>query len=534
MEYSKYQKGIFEFIENSNKNLVIEAVAGSGKTTTILECAKKIPGNKKVLFCAFNKSVEQELSKRLSKFPNIQVKTLHSIGYRALYNNKGYLDNGMKMDQSALFNKIRNKCYLQNLKTKSEMWALTLKVSKILGYIKNTDLREITKDNVNDLCEFYGIDFGWSKEEELETLDKMLEECNGVKKEEIESSIKEGKKKKFFPSEMVLPILEKIIEWNKTHFSNFDDMLWIPVQHNYKYDKFDYIFIDEVQDLNKVQMNLIKTIIHEGTRVIGVGDSKQAIYGFRGALTDGMGKFREFFDAELLPLSICYRCPTKIIDFVQDIVPGIEAAPGAPEGILGQIDTGFMLENVKQGDLVLCRTNSPLTKLLFMLMNQGTKAYVEGLDIGKKIQSKIKDIDSESLGHCIEVIGIDIDVLLSEIKDNKNKQDYEKIMKLEYKKDLALMVYQVLQNCTIFSDHRTICDTYFGDKKGDDFIKLSSVHKAKGLEANVVYILHPEKIPHPMATKEWEMEQEDNLKYVAYTRTKKELYEVYEVEGFDE
>ena len=50
-------------------------------------------------------------------------------------------------------------------------------------------------------------------------------------------------------------------------------------------------------------------------------------------------------------------------------------------------------------------------------------------------------------------------------------------------------------------------------------VLLSSVHRAKGLEAETVYISRPEMMPHPMATLEWEIEQEFNIKYVAITRS---------------
>jgi superfamily I DNA/RNA helicase len=54
-------------------------------------------------------------------------------------------------------------------------------------------------------------------------------------------------------------------------------------------------------------------------------------------------------------------------------------------------------------------------------------------------------------------------------------------------------------------------------------VVFSSVHRAKGLEAEKVFLLHPELMPHKMAKKDWEMEQERNIEYVALTRTLSEL-----------
>ena len=58
-----------------------------------------------------------------------------------------------------------------------------------------------------------------------------------------------------------------------------------------------------------------------------------------------------------------------------------------------------------------------------------------------------------------------------------------------------------------------------------DGVLLSSIHKAKGLEADRVFLIEPEgaPVPHPMAKQDWEIEQEWNLRYVAITRAKKEL-----------
>ena len=55
-------------------------------------------------------------------------------------------------------------------------------------------------------------------------------------------------------------------------------------------------------------------------------------------------------------------------------------------------------------------------------------------------------------------------------------------------------------------------------------IVLSSIHKAKGLEAPRVGILSAHLLPHPMARQEWSYQQEVNLAYVAITRARRELY----------
>jgi superfamily I DNA/RNA helicase len=72
-------------------------------------------------------------------------------------------------------------------------------------------------------------------------------------------------------------------------------------------------------------------------------------------------------------------------------------------------------------------------------------------------------------------------------------------------------------------------ETVFTDEQTVRGIRLSSIHKAKGLEAERVYLLQPKggEVPHPMAKQPWAREQENNLLYVAITRAINELVYVY-------
>lgn len=65
-------------------------------------------------------------------------------------------------------------------------------------------------------------------------------------------------------------------------------------------------------------------------------------------------------------------------------------------------------------------------------------------------------------------------------------------------------------------------NTLFSNNNGTGIV-LSTIHKAKGLEATKVFILCPELLPHPMAKSAWQQDQEANLKYVAITRAREHL-----------
>ena len=94
--------------------------------------------------------------------------------------------------------------------------------------------------------------------------------------------------------------------------------------------------------------------------------------------------------------------------------------------------------------------------------------------------------------------------------------------------DVCDTLLAVADNVTNIEDLKYKIQEIFSDKK--EGIVCSSVHKAKGLEADNVFILNYHLMPHPMAETPEEIQQEMNIKYVAITRAKKNLY--YSVEDF--
>ena len=83
---SSFQNAIFEAVkDDSFGNMIISAVAGSGKTTTIVKALSLIPSEKKVIMLAFNKKIAEELTNRVS-LPNVQIKTFHAIGLQVCRN----------------------------------------------------------------------------------------------------------------------------------------------------------------------------------------------------------------------------------------------------------------------------------------------------------------------------------------------------------------------------------------------------------------------------------------------------------------
>ena len=81
---SHFQKNIFKTLLETNHNMVVEATAGSGKSSTIIACAELLPPSVQACFLAFNKTIVEHLKTKLPSYTT--CKTAHSIGFSALIN----------------------------------------------------------------------------------------------------------------------------------------------------------------------------------------------------------------------------------------------------------------------------------------------------------------------------------------------------------------------------------------------------------------------------------------------------------------
>ena len=96
-----------------------------------------------------------------------------------------------------------------------------------------------------------------------------------------------------------------------SYFSKMDftDMIFLPIKFGVAVKQYDFVFIDECQDLNSCQRELMQKAIKPNTgRFVAVGDPAQAIYGFAGADSDSFKKLCNIPNTIQLPLSVCYRC----------------------------------------------------------------------------------------------------------------------------------------------------------------------------------------------------------------------------------
>jgi DNA helicase-2/ATP-dependent DNA helicase PcrA len=510
MEYSEYQLKIFDFIKNKNGNAIIEAVAGSGKTTTVVTSLEMIPPTKRAVFLAFNVHIAEHLKTKVPK--GVDVMTLHSLGRRILVQNK-FITFDNKADSLKVFRIV--DAVLQSKNTsqgipfqsqfirkedKANLRKFKSSIVKIVEKLKSSMILPNSPSfskEVMHLIDFYEIELAGFLNKNPTSMQFSEEELISiVKNTYLQSSLQKS-------------------------IINFDDMIFMPSLYNLKPSKlYDYVFVDEVQDLNKCQSHLLRNILSTTGRIIVVGDTNQAIMGFAGANTESMKYLSEMFSAQSLELSICYRCPKSHISLAQTIVPRIKARENAPEGIIEDINTSQAVHLAQDKDLIICRNNSPLISMCLKFISSGRKANIRGTDLATTLISLIEDFNVRNIEDLRESLIIWKKKEVENCKDfNINPQPiidrYECIMCLINESGASTSIELIQTIKHIFSD------------ENGSGVTLSSIHKAKGLEANSVFILQPHLMPSIYATKDWEMEQEKNLMYVAYTRSKNALYFIH-------
>lgn len=463
---SAFQLDIYKNVENSTANLQIEAVAGSGKTTTIIEALKFVPINMRVLFLAFNKHIVTTLKDRVPL--NVEVATLNSFGFGIVRNFYGRVKVDAEKSKTCFWFEIAR----QDKRTFAKYCS---PVCKLVSLFKAYGMEKPTNADIDFLIDHYEID---TDQTGIEYALSTHYACD-----------------------------------SKAGTIDFDDQLYLPIVRKMPIPSRDLVFVDEAQDLNPIQIELIRRI---GARVVAVGDSKQAIYGFRGADPEAMHKMREIFKADTLPLSICYRCAKEIVRKAQEVVPYIEYSDTQEEGVVEYISTDDYRKQIRDDDFVLCRTTAPLVSEALKMIASGRKACVLGREIGKNLLDLVKRISPNS-----EITMDDID-----------RYEYEQTQKFANKEAKIIALQDQIE--TIKALHyaygaagiEQAVTSLFSDATVG--ITYCTVHKAKGLERDRVYILKPELLPHPRCTQGWQKTQEENLKYVAITRAKKELYFISE------
>lgn len=591
-ELSKYQQDIVDYVKYNKSNLLIDAKAGSGKTSTLILIADELlKSGQKCLFLSFNKSIVDELKLKIPAMSS-NIKTVHSLGLSFIrsYLYKKHNTNYEIIDMDIGKKKVRELC-----KSYYDKYFM----NTITDYCKETmseqEIKEVHTNNVTDfvsICNFIRLYCGdYSDQKTIEYITNRFCKTLPVYIDEV------------LPNyyELVPAVLNKILELFEHPQQNIEgkfeyaidflDMIFLPVYYNMTVpyslkDSLDTILIDESQDLSQLQQMFVRRLYTGYNRFIFVGDRNQSIYGFNGADTKAIDRIKSNFVPKELPLSICYRCPEKIVRLAQDNVPSIEwNKDRLDKGTLETITYSQMKKNIGPGNMIIGRKNRDLLTIYKdFTLNDKREIKFKNKDMVTAIQRDITQCIRDYMLNYAKNLNIDRVVyeymdkfaatnnisknstlykaelnnfIKTYAKEHKDELSSKQIMKshqtldyldkcmTEYKLDGA---YQYEEDNILTSYFDIIIDFIEEYKKThssilvadfvsymEDFLNasltkynvpiISSVHSMKGGEADTVYIYDYPRFPYYWSGQTSEDEQQEkNLQYVAITRAKKNLY----------
>ncbi len=372
---------------------------------------------------------------------------------------------------------------------------------------------------------------------------------------------------------------------------DFDDLLEKPVRIFKKYPEvlkkyrrqISHILIDEYQDVNYAQYVLVKLLAGDEGKLSAVGDDQQAIYSWRGANFEFFLNFeKDWPQSEVVILEENYRSTGKIIRAASELIKNnsnqrqknlwTQKGEGKSVEILEAKSAGeeaeWIAEKIKgsgnYGSIaVLYRTNAQSRAIEEAFISRdipyriigGLKFYErrEIKDIVSALRIFANPLDSLGVNRLEKLLRKKRFALFSEKWSALRASSKEKISPVslinEFLKFADYLVYlknnfinaderkenvkELIGFAAGFSDldlflqHLALFEATDNLKDKEDAVKLTTIHLAKGLEFDKVFIAGVSEglLPHARALlSSAEIEEERRLMYVAMTRAKKELY----------
>ncbi len=500
--WSDEQHAVFEWFETGTGNLDVEAFAGTGKTTTIIEAIIRAP-ERRGLLAAFNKRIQEELAAKV-KNPAFEAKTLHGVGFACV---RRYWER------------------INVASGSSREWGLAQEVC-------GDGVPDAIKRLVGKVC---------TKGREIVPFAEAAEELYPLMLQfelEPDEEWEEAGYGVSFVAGKAIEAMAVAASVKPADGIDFADMLFLPVRNRWMQKSYDMVVVDERQDMSATQLALALGVCRG--RVVLVGDPNQAIYGFRGADMRNYDALSVKLKATKLRLSTTYRCPRVVVAYASTLVPGYQAAPAAPEGeVLSVPSIDALVKTVepkadadgKPHDFVLSRTNAPLARVAMACIRERKRVRIQGRDIGAGLIALVKKLAkgkaSDSLDRLLERIVSWRDKECERARAKDRDDLVEGII------DKAETLLVVADGATGVRDLEGRLADLFADDGAPATVVCSSVHKAKGLEALRVFVLRPTLYPKPFRRHgapdpppevlRLRALEERNIEYVAVTRAMQTL-----------
>lgn len=492
---SPEQSAFLDWIVEGTGSCVLEAVAGAGKTTTLVEGVKRMKGS--IFLGAFNKKMADELKVRIKDIPSAKAGTFHSAGYNAVRR----ADPQVQIDEKKVRN-IAEKLAGEHpvLSDRDFLSAVHKLVSlaKQTGFYVSSLVSEVRPGYWHELVNRYDVADALPEDADVRIL------CTFANQVLLESN-------------------------KRREIIDFDDMIYMPLLRNLRMFRNDWVLVDEAQDTNAVRRELAARMLKPGGRLVAVGDPHQAIYGFTGADNDSLKLIKQRFGARTMALSVSWRCPQAVVAAARGYVDHIRPADTAALGAVTGMRYRDMLQTVSPGDAILCRFNAPLVETCFRLIREGKPAKIEGRSIGEGLVAlvgrwKVKTLEALE-GRLEKWVAREI-----EKAEAAAKKDERKIAGIQDKHATVVVLIERAREqgiTTVDGLKQMILEMFEDVGASTNLVVLCSVHRSKGLEWPRVHILgRGEIMPPKREMQEWQMEQEINLCYVAVTRAQETLIDV--------
>lgn len=472
-QFDEYQSAIIQHMDDP-QSLIVDSKAGVGKTTvccaSMYHILEKHP-NAKVGYLIYASRNKTEAVGKCP--PKSVVSTVHAAGLKRLGSVYGKLE--VSKDKNALI------------------------AETLIGMDEEKDEARYFLAKTIDLCNDYLIDD--EKDVSFVMGKHGLDTC-GYSEEFFSEKVMEG-----------IKLGLKMIKDNKT--VSFSEMVSAPLRFNLPLDPFDYLFTDECQDLNRSRTQFVLRSVGEKTKLVAVGDLNQQLFAFTGAEKDTIDKLRLATSAMTLPLNRTYRCGKAIVQLARTIVPEYEAAEGNEEGEVNtEVPESKMLEEAGPGDFILSRINAPLIGLAMNFLKQGRKCNIQGRDIGAGLLFMVKRSKAG-----------DVDSFLSWLADWQQMEQERAVKSKRPVEQIADKADCLRAFCEgtrdIVEVRRRIKDMFDDKEEETDRIICSTIHRAKGLERDRVWLLESSFVIRPK--NEDDERTERCCRYVAITRAKSVL-----------
>jgi F-box protein, helicase, 18 len=475
-------------IINSSGDIKINAVAGSGKTTTLIEYAKARNNQGRILYLAFNKSVKIEAERKFAEagVTNVQIETAHSLAFHYTVKGTGYK---VKKEGGYRTAEIAEILGLNGYDQKNVEYVLANHINKFTTYFCNSAAGKVQALEYEDiLFDAKARQFATSFRHDIYNYTRQL--LAKMDRGEIELT-HDFYLKKFQQSKPVLP--------------------------------YDFILFDEGQDASEAMLNVF--LNQRCTKVI-VGDTHQQIYGWRYAVNS-----LEKVDFPTFHLSSSFRFDNEIAALAVRILGWKKHYNKQFERV---IINGFADNEEVQTKAVIARTNiALLVKAIELIIEKKevSKVYFEGrietytyADDG----ASIYDVLNLHTGkrHLIKdklIASMPSTVELKEYIEQTEDAQLDLILKVveKYEVDLPLYIKTIKENHLESNDKHTAQMVF------------STVHRCKGMEYDEVTLtedfITEEKLVRQLEETGAEklnlakLSEEINLLYVAVTRTRCQL-----------